>query len=114
MAQLKLKGYVLLESMFSMIIVMMCFGFSVMIYNTVVAGSKNKLKVLAGIEMQNEAIRSKKENRLLDETIQCQEFLIEKRIIPYARSESLFQLHYTAITPNGAKLAEYNEIILVP
>jgi hypothetical protein len=114
MAQLKLKGYVLLESMLSMIIVMMCFGFSVMIYNTVVSGSKNKLKVLAAIEMENEALRSKKENRLLDETIQQEEFRIEKRVIPYAQSESLFQLHYTAIMPGGEKLAEYNEIIYVP
>ncbi len=114
MAPLKLKGYVLLESMIAMIIVMMCFGFSVMIYNTIVSGTRSKLKVLARIRLENEAINSKKENRLLDETTTFTEFRIEKRLLPVENSENLFQLHYTALTPENIVLAEYNEIIHVP
>ena len=114
MAALKLKGYVLLESMIAMILVMMCFGFSVMIYNTVITGARSKLKVLARISLENEAIKSRKENRQLDETITRNEFRIEKRVIPFKKSENLFQLHYTAITPDGILLAEYNEIIDMP
>lgn len=111
MAALKLKGYVLLESMIAMIIVMMCFGFSVMIYNTVIMGTQNKLKVLARIHLENEAIKSKKGNRLIDETADFDEFRIEKRVTPFANSDHIFLLHCSAITPGGVLLAEYKEII---
>jgi hypothetical protein len=114
MASLKLKGYVLLESMIAMIIVMMCFGFSVMIYNTVVSGTRSKLKVLARIRLENEAISSKNENRLLDETITHTEFRIEKRVLPVENCDNLLQLHYIALTPENVVLGEYNEIIHAP
>ena len=100
--------------MIAMIIVMMCFGFSVLIYNTIVTSSRSKLKVLARIRLENEAIRSKVENRLLDETKEYNEFRMEKRMIPFRNTEKLFQLHYTAISPDGTLLAEYNEIIHTP
>jgi len=114
MVKVKLKGYVLLESMIAMIIVMMCFGFSVMIYNTIVTGTRSKLKVLARIRLENEAVKSKMENRLLDETTDYNEFRIEKRMMPFENSEHIFHLHYTAITPDNILLAEYNEIIHTP
>jgi hypothetical protein len=114
MASIKFKGYVLLESMIAMIIVMMCFGFSVMIYNNIVTGSRNKLKVIAGISLENEAIKSKRQNRLIDERIDYDEFHIEKRIIPYKTSENLCQIHLTALTPDGFELAQYDEIIPTP
>jgi hypothetical protein len=114
MASIKFKGYVLLESMIAMIIVMMCFGFSVMIYNNIVTGSRSKLKVLARISLENEVVKSKQENRLLDETIDCDAFHIEKRIIRYNSMVNLSQIHFTALTPDGIQLAQYNEIIATP
>ncbi|MEO5644576.1 MAG: hypothetical protein ABIQ40_08555 [Bacteroidia bacterium] len=114
MASLKLKGYALLESMIAMIIVMMCFGFSIMIYNTIVTSSRSKLKVLARIRLENEALHSKFSNRLIDETISNDEFRIEKKLIPVENSDNLFQLHYTAITTDGVLLAEYKEFIHAP
>ncbi|HET6990660.1 MAG TPA: hypothetical protein VFJ43_05015 [Bacteroidia bacterium] len=114
MAGIKFKGYVLLESMIAMIIVMMCFGFAVMIYNNIITGSRSKLKVLARICLANEAAKSKSENRLIDETVDYTEFHIEKKIIPFKNSEKLIQLHFTAITPDGIQLDQYNEIIQSP
>lgn len=114
MAALKLKGYVLLESMIAMILVMMCFGFSVTIYNTVVTSPGNKLKVLARICLENEAIQSKKEKRFIDEKIAYEEFNVQKQITPFGGSEQTFLLHYSAITPGGILLAEYKEIIHAP
>ncbi len=114
MASLKLKGYALLESMIAMIIVMMCFGFSIMIYNTIVTSSRTKLKVLARIRLENEAIHSKSANRLFDETIAGEEFRIEKKFVPVENADNIFQLHYTAITTDGVLLAEYKEIIHAP
>lgn len=111
MAALKLKGYVLLESMIAMILVMMCFGFSVMIYNTVVTGSRNKLKVMARIRLENEAIQSKLEKRFVDEKTAYDEFSIEKRITPFGNSDQIFLLHYSAVAPGGMVLADYKEII---
>ena len=114
MRSVNLNGYILLESMIAMIIVMLCFGFSVMIYNNVVTGSRNRMKILARIRLGNEAIKSKSENRLLDETIQYDEFRVEKKMLPYSTYANLYQLHYTAITPDGIQLGEYNEIIRNP
>jgi hypothetical protein len=114
MAAMRLKGYILLESMIAMIIVMLCFGISIMIYNNIATNSRNKLKVEARIQMGNEAIKSKSENRFLDETIEFDEFYLKKKTIAYGKSETLYQLNYTAITPDGFHLAEYNEIISNP
>lgn len=114
MAPIKLKGYALLESMIAMIIVMMCFGFSIMIYNTIVTSSRSKLKVLARIRLENEAINSKFSNRLIDETIESEEFRIEKKLVPIENTKNLFHLYYTAITADGVLLAEYKEIIHAP
>lgn len=111
---MKMKGYVLLESMIAMIIVMMCFGFSVMIYNTIVASTRSKLKVLARIRLENEAIKDKTQSRFLDENLSYDEFHIDKQIIPFKNSDGVLQLHYQAITPDGIILGEYNEIIHAP
>jgi hypothetical protein len=114
MAGIKLKGYILLESMIAMIIVMLCFGLSIMIYNNVVTSSRNKLETIARIALENEAIKSKSENHLLDETIQYDEFHIEKKIFPYQTFENLYELNYAAFSSDGFRLAEYHEIISNP
>jgi hypothetical protein len=114
MAGIKLKGYVLLESMIAMIIVMMCFGFSLAIYNNIVTGSKSKLRVLARIALENEARKAKSGNRLIDETIQYPEFQIDKKIMSYNEYQNTEQLHFIALAPNGFQLGEYNELIRIP
>lgn len=114
MAQRKLKGYVLLESMIAMIVVMLCFGVSVMIHTNIVTGSRNTLTVLARMRLENEAIRAKSSERLIDETITGETFRIEKTILPWPGSENLYRLTLVAVTPGGRQLARYDEVIRRP
>lgn len=110
----KLKGAVLLESMLAMIVVMLCFGIAVMIYNNVVAGSREKIKVLARIQLATEAEKAKAGERLLDETIECNGFRIERRVLPYRDAADLCELELTAIMPDGKQIAEYHELLCRP
>lgn len=110
----KLKAAVLLESMLAMIVVMLCFGIAVMIYNNVVAGSREKIKVLARIRLDNEAVKAKADERLLDGTVECAEFKIERRILPYRDAADLYELQLTAIMPDGKQIAEYHELLHRP
>jgi hypothetical protein len=114
MAQRKLKGYVLLESMIAMIVVMLCFGVSMMIHTNVITGSRNTLTVLARIRLENEAIRAKNSERLIDETIAGEAFRIEKTILPWPGSDNLYRLTLVAVTPGGRQLARYDEVIRRP
>jgi hypothetical protein len=110
----KLQAYVLLESVLAMIVVMLCFGMTMMLYNTVISASGNRLSVEARIQLASEATRAKFENRLLDETIQSLHFRIEKKVTVDLQNPKRYYLHLDAINPEGKKLADYNEIIYKP
>jgi hypothetical protein len=110
----RLKGYILMESMLAMVLVMLCFGIATLIYNNVIASSGNQLRVIARMRLANQAQLAKSENRLLDETIDCSSFRIEQRIQPYQMSSHLIELKLTAIQPNGKELATYHELIYQP
>jgi uncharacterized membrane protein len=107
----RLQGYVLVESVFSMVVIMICFGIAMMIFSTVIGSSGNSLHTLARIRIRTEAQKCKTENRFIDEDISFEEYTIHLRIRPYAHTEHLHELELKAVTPEGKLLAEYHELI---
>jgi hypothetical protein len=108
----RLKGTILLESLLAMVVVMLCFGIAVMIYNNVITGSREKLKVAARLQLETEAQQCHRENQFIDATEDAGAFRVEKLILPYKESTDLFELRLTAIAPDGKTLAEYHELFL--
>jgi len=107
----RLPGYVLVESVFSMIVIMICFGIAMMVFSTVIGSSGNSLQTLARIRLQTEAQKCKAENRLIDEDISCEEFIIHRRVRPYSNTKHVHELELKAVAPEGKLLSEYHELI---
>ncbi len=113
MAQLKLKGYVLLESMFAMIIIMTCFSISLSVFNSMTDNQRNYLVIRAEIALKTEAVRCKTEGMLFDEDIQADGFFIERRVNSSEQNRHLATLNLRAITPKGKVISEYYEFIFI-
>jgi hypothetical protein len=107
----KLNGYVLLESMMAMVVVMLCFGIGMMICGNVISGSRGALHVRARIALEQEAKRLQAEDRLLDGEAATGEFRMVHRITPVESSPGIYELKLLAITPDGKQIAEYHELI---
>ena len=110
----KLNGYVLIESVFAMVVVMTCFGLGMIMINTVMTGSHEQLRLESVIAMQSEATRIRQENALLDDVIKTERFIIEKKILPYKNSVSVKEIRMIAFSPDGKQIGEYHELICIP
>jgi hypothetical protein len=106
-----LRAYVLLESVFAMIILMICFGIAMMIYENVVNHSQSQLALLARYRIQTEATLAKSEKLFLGETKEYDEFRIEKKVTAYQDETDVFEMELKAIAPNGKLLYDYHELI---
>ncbi len=110
-ARKRVRGYVLLESMFSMVVIMICFGIAMMIFSTITTNSASNLKTNARIRLHTEAEKCKSTHLFLDEDIACEAYIVERRIIPCNENEHVSILELRAVTPEGKTLAEHYEII---
>lgn len=113
MAQLKLKGYVLLESMFAMIIITTCFLISLSVFNTMSDNQRNYLLVRAEIALKTEAAKCKTKELLFDADIRSEGFTIERRIISSEKNRHIATLNLRAVTPKGKIISEYYELVFI-
>lgn len=109
----KLKGYVLLESMFSMVIIMLCFGVAIQVINTITNAQSNILTVRAEIALKSEAEICKAEQEFIDDDIAFDEFTVQRKIKHTEKDEHIAILELKAINKNGKVMAEYYEFIFV-
>jgi len=108
---IRLKGYVLLESMIAMIVVMVCFMIAVMIYENVVNGSRSRLRLLARLRMETAAQSAIAGDQLLDKKIVYDEFTIEQTVSLYHGTGNIYELKMEIRTPDGKQLAEYHQLL---
>lgn len=112
MAGIKLKAFVLLESMFSMVIIMSCFLIAMTTFLTINNSSNGTLAVRARIALHAEAEQSKLDDRLIDEDIPKSGFTITKRIKSNTDHPELVELDLKALNEDGKILADYHEYII--
>lgn len=113
MAQLKVKGHVLMESMFAMIIITTCFVIALSIFNTMTESQRNNLMICAEMALKTEADRCKAEGRMLDEDIPGEGFTIERRITISEQNKHKATLALRAVTPKGKVISEYYEVVFI-
>ena len=110
---MKLKGYVLLESMFAMIIIMTCLCISFSIFNAMSSNQRNYLVVRAEIALTTEANRCKMEGSFFDEDIPAEGFVIERRVSSSEQNKHVATLNLRAVTPAGKIISEYYEFVFI-
>lgn len=103
MAQLKrqnktgfLQASTLLETMVASVIIMGCFGVSLMIFEQVMNSSDNASEIRAKLELRNAAINANCESELLIEVEQS----------GYSNSQALNLVTYSAIDSKGETVSE--------
>lgn len=114
MAQLnfKIKAFTIVESMVSMVIVMLVFSLtSMVIVNVIKSGvSRDKQNAYMFVNaIRNETIQ---QARFIDETVEVNDILIQKTILEYKKSENLKVLLIEAFK-GETKLFESKEIVMV-
>jgi len=108
----KIKAFSIIESMVSMVIVVVMFSLSAMVIANVTKSGITKEKQDAYILvklLRNESLRN---SRFIDEVVEVKGILIEKTILDYNKSEELKVL-LIAASKGEKKLYECKEIIIL-
>lgn len=108
----KLKAFTILESMVAIVIVMIVFSISsLVIVNVGSSGMTRKKQNAYALvkELRNKTIL---ENRLIDESIEMNNLLIEKTILDYSQNNELKVLLIEAFD-GKKKLFETKELVLI-
>ena len=109
----KVRAYVLMESVFAMVIVMLTFAAAMLVFNVMAEGQRSYLVVKAEIALRNEAERCKLNQEFFNAEIVGKEFAIRRRVYQYEEAEHLLTLELKAITDEGKTLSEYYEFVSV-
>jgi hypothetical protein len=108
----KIKAFSIIESMVSMVIVVLMFSLSAIVIANVTTTGITKEKQNAYIlvkSLRNETLRN---SRFIDEVVEVKGLLIEKTIVDYNRNEELKILLVKA-SKVEEKLFESKELIIV-
>lgn len=108
----RLKGFVLLESVFAMIAVMICFGIAVMIFNQVTASGSVEAETLARLRLQQEADQLRATEIHIDGQTGCEGFVIRRTFVTDPAQPHLTEMILIAVNDNQKVLAEYHEFLL--
>ncbi|MBL4669088.1 MAG: hypothetical protein HRT73_13090 [Flavobacteriales bacterium] len=108
----KIKAFSIIESMVSMVIVVITFSLSAMVIANVTTTGISSEKQDAYMLVKTMRDETLKNNRFIDEAIEIKGLLIEKTILGYNRNEELRVLLIKAL--KGEKtLYESKEIIII-
>lgn len=109
---MKLKAATLIESLVAMVIIMLCFGVSAMIYINVLNGGNYRLKLNAHARLSEIAIESKNKKNFIDREIAGEKLDVKVSFSSYKGSE-LSLMHIAAYDKQGKLIGTRKEIISV-
>lgn len=105
-----LKASTLLESLISMVLIMICFTIATAVYLNIIRGNQTGKKLKVHLLMEKMAFETKQNNTYLDETQNYENMVIRKMIKPYPSASGLYLLSLKAFE-NEKLFDEYNELI---
>jgi len=109
----KIKAFTILESMVSIVIVMIVFSLSSLVVINVTSSGMNKKNQNAYMFVKAFRNESVNQDRLFDETIELEGLRIEKRLEAYKNSVALKILYVRAFEADKL-LTESKEILFIP
>ena len=110
-----LRAATLVEVLVSMVIILIAFGGSASLYVSVMNSDNHVQKANAHALLSSIAYSIKKDKYFLDERVERDNLIVEKRIFPYtADSTNLSVLSLKAFNKSGKLILERNELIATP
>lgn len=109
-AKKKIPAATLMETMISMVILLVVFGVAMMVYLQVSGSNYNELKAKSYLALQHIKIKTIKSKRLTEESYEMEGYKVYKSIEPY--QESLYLIRLEAIRNDGKKLCELKEVMM--
>ena len=110
----RLAASSIVESMTAMLIILISFGAGMSIYLNIMTNEKLLSKTKANALLTQVLEKSIQEQNHIDERIQMDELLIEKKVKPYPHSPQHHQYVLKAFDPKQQLIYEVKEIIYVP
>ena len=107
----RLKASTLIESLISMVLIVVCFSVAVMIYISVVDNDKQRTKLKAVLILNEEVLQIKKDNKFLDNEKIINDWVIKKTVEHYAETSNVYILSLVLKDKEGKIIATHNELI---
>jgi ABC-type lipoprotein release transport system permease subunit len=107
----RLKASTLIESLISMVLIVVCFSVAVMIYISVVDNDKQRIKLKATLMLNEQVLQIKKEKNYLDDEKTINNWIIKKTVEHYAETSNVYRLSIVVIDKEGKTIAIRNELI---
>lgn len=113
MAQLKLKAATLVESMISLVVIMICTGITMMIYVNVIRSDNTLLKLQAMCLLKDELIEMKKTETYISGEETVGKFRVVKNVEPYSASDKLYKIELWCLGSSDDTLYVCKELVFI-
>jgi hypothetical protein len=108
-----LKGSTLIETIVAMILILLCFGIFIIIYNNVLSSKNNRIHLSATLLLDDLAIMAHKNNNWIDENVDKEKIKIKKVISAYKDCPSLRTFELKAFDERNQLIVSRKEIIKI-
>jgi Tfp pilus assembly protein PilV len=108
----KTAAFTLAEAIIALVIIMVCFGLSTMIYLAVLRSDNRMERSKAFMEIKRSAVQTNAEKRYFDEEVMTDSLRIKKTIEVYQNDPVLKILTIEAFNEKGKKLSSHKQLIL--
>ena len=109
----QMKAATLVETIVSLIIIMIVFSIGMIIFNRVIFSGNQFQQLQIHLLMKKIAIETKTNNRYFDETFSKDQYIIEKKITKYKNTEFIYHLQLISYSNSNKKVGSYNELIII-
>ncbi len=107
-------AFTLIESVVAIIVVMICFWLSTMIYVNITRSDARMDRLKSFSEVRQQAVETHRQKCYFDEETTVDSLYIKKVIEPYQNDPNLKILSIEAQNSKKKKIAVYKQIIIVP
>ena len=110
----KVKGSTLIETLVAMTVILISLVFCGLIFLNILNSGSNLETFRAHTLLNEVALKTKGEEKFIDETLSDGNIQIQKTVRPFNGVENLYLQSITASNSKGKVLAEYKELMFVP
>lgn len=108
----KVKSSTVLEVVVSMVIIILVFGISMMIYSNVMRLSLSPQKIKAQAILEKALAQAEQEIAPVNKTVIIGDIGIEEEVKPYPENTNLSDIHLAAYDINKQKITELEKVII--
>lgn len=117
---MKLDAFTIVESIMAMIVIMISFTAGMTVYLSILKGDAFPLKTKAENILNLLFLETKNQKHFLDETLNQDGFVIEKKVLRYKtfhgifNQENIYQISFKAYASDETLIAEQEHLVFIP